>query len=131
METPQPGSPVRGSRTGRPIMALFDVLGQRWTLRILWELRDGRMNFRPLRASCGGISPTVLNKRLKMLRNLKLLDLSKNGYGYTEWGRGLSAHLLELRDWSNEWAEALPEHKIEEAEQQPEEARANHSAIES
>ena len=32
---------VRGSRTGRPIMALLDLLGRRWTLRIIWELRDG------------------------------------------------------------------------------------------
>ncbi|RGP35061.1 transcriptional regulator, partial [Pseudotabrizicola alkalilacus] len=24
---------VRGSRTGRPIMALLDLLGRRWTLR--------------------------------------------------------------------------------------------------
>ena len=29
---------VRGSRTGRRIMALLDLLGRRWTLRILWEL---------------------------------------------------------------------------------------------
>ena len=32
---------VRGSRTGRPVMALLDLLGRRWTLRIVWELRDG------------------------------------------------------------------------------------------
>ena len=25
---------VRGSRTGRPIMALLDLLGRRWSLRI-------------------------------------------------------------------------------------------------
>ena len=31
---------VRGSRSGRPIMALLDLLGRRWTLRILWELRE-------------------------------------------------------------------------------------------
>jgi len=37
---PRPGRPVRGSRTGRPIMALLDLLGRRWVLRILWELRE-------------------------------------------------------------------------------------------
>ena len=36
-----PGQPVRGSASGRPIMALLDLLGRRWALRILWELRDG------------------------------------------------------------------------------------------
>jgi L-alanine-DL-glutamate epimerase-like enolase superfamily enzyme len=39
MTTPKPGKPVRGSQTGRPIMALLDLLGRRWTLRLLWELR--------------------------------------------------------------------------------------------
>ena len=34
---------VRGSRTGRPIMALLDLFGRRWSLRILWELRERSM----------------------------------------------------------------------------------------
>ena len=33
---------VRGSRTGRPVMALLDLLGRRWSLRIIWELREDR-----------------------------------------------------------------------------------------
>ena len=46
MTTPLPRRRVRGSATGRPIMALLDLLGRRMTGRILWELRDGR-NFLP------------------------------------------------------------------------------------
>ena len=42
-----PGAPVRGSRTGRPVMALLDLLGRRWSLRVLWELRDGSATERP------------------------------------------------------------------------------------
>ena len=34
---------VRGSRTGRPIMALLDLLGRRWSLRIIWELREASL----------------------------------------------------------------------------------------
>ena len=59
---------VRGSRTGRPIMALLDLLGRRWTLRIIWELRSTRATFRALREACGNPSPTVLNERLRELR---------------------------------------------------------------
>ena len=33
--TPVPGRRVRGSSSGRPIMALLDLLGQRWMLRAL------------------------------------------------------------------------------------------------
>jgi DNA-binding HxlR family transcriptional regulator len=58
--TPLPRSPVRGSRTGRPIMAAFDLLGRRWALRILWELRDGPVGFGALQQRCDGLSPTVL-----------------------------------------------------------------------
>ena len=43
---------VRGSRTGRPIMALLDLLGRRWTLRIMWELREGSLTSRALRTAC-------------------------------------------------------------------------------
>src|SRR5918999_3277976 len=40
-QTPKPGRPVRGSRTGVPVMALPDLLGRRWTLGVLWNLSNG------------------------------------------------------------------------------------------
>lgn len=43
---------VRGSKSGRPIMALLDLLGRRWTLRIIWELRNGPLTSRALRQAC-------------------------------------------------------------------------------
>lgn len=104
----RPGAPVRGSQSGRPIMALFDVLGQRWTLRVLWELRTGRLTFRELRTRCEDVSPTVLNRRLKELRTLQLLDHAAGGYGYTAWGRDLSKQLEAMSAWSERWAAALP-----------------------
>lgn len=96
---------VRGSRTGRPIMVLFDALGQRWTMRILWELRDGAVSFRALREKCDGVSPTVLNGRLKTLREMDLVTLTDEGYGYTRWGKELSAQLAKLTVWSEQWAQ--------------------------
>jgi len=58
--TPLPGRPVRGSATGRPIMALLDLLGRRWALRVLWELRSGPVpSFRELQSRCGGVSSSV------------------------------------------------------------------------
>src|SRR5258705_9526858 len=71
--TPRPGRPVRGSQTGRPIMALMDLLGRRWTLRVIWELRDGRLTFRALQEACGGLCPTLLNQRVRRLRGRGLL----------------------------------------------------------
>ena len=62
---PMPKRRVRGSRTGRPIMVLLDLLGRRWALRILWELRNDPLTSRALRTACDEASPTVLNERLK------------------------------------------------------------------
>jgi DNA-binding HxlR family transcriptional regulator len=64
MPTPLPGKPVRGSTTGRPIMAAMDLLGRRWSLRLIWELRDGPVGARALLARCAGLSSSVLYQRL-------------------------------------------------------------------
>ena len=101
------GQAARGSETGRPIMVLFDVLGQRWTLRILWELRDGRLTFRQLQDRCEKVSPTLLNKRLKELREMQLIDHEQGGYGFTDLGQELGKQLAGFSSWSNKWAKAL------------------------
>jgi len=103
----KPGQSVRGSTTGRPIMVLFDILGQRWTLRILWELRLKRLTFRELRSQCENVSPTVLNTRLKSLRELGLVDHDEDGYGHTDLGAELASQLGALDGWSQKWAKSL------------------------
>ena len=103
-----PGDSVRGSTTGRPIMVLLEVLGKRWTLRILWELSSGgSANFRDLRARCNDVSPTVLNRRLKELRELALVEHNEGGYDLTPQGEQLSKMLLPLDSWANKWAKTL------------------------
>ena len=102
-----PGAPARGTRTGRPMMVLFDVLGRRWTLRILWEMRGGALNFRALRSRCDNLSPTVLNERLKQLRALGLVELREEGYAWTPEGEELGRKLAELDCWADRWAATL------------------------
>ncbi|MBW8903388.1 MAG: helix-turn-helix transcriptional regulator, partial [Bradyrhizobium sp.] len=70
-------SAVRGSRSGRPIMALLDLLGRRWSLRIIWELREQSMTSRALRSACDEASPTVLQARLSELRDAGLIELAE------------------------------------------------------
>lgn len=96
---------VRGSTTGRPIMALFDLFGRRWTLRVLWELRDGPRTFRGLRDAMEGVSPSVLNERLRDLREADLVEhVDGEGYGLTKRAVELSEQLLELDGWARKWA---------------------------
>ena len=84
-------------------MRLLDVMGKRWSLRILWELQDARLSFRELRARCDDVSPSSLNARLRELRELDLVDLTPEGYGYTAWGRQLGTRLIDLDQWAGTW----------------------------
>lgn len=102
---PRPGSRVRGSRTGRPIMALLDLLGRRWALRVLWELRSGALTFRALRDACGGVSPTVLNDRLAELREGGFVTHTEaSGYALSPLGTELVERFAPLSHWAEEWA---------------------------
>ncbi|MCP3143051.1 helix-turn-helix transcriptional regulator [Pyxidicoccus sp. QH1ED-7-1] len=86
-------------------MALLDLLGRRWLLRVIWELRSGPLTFRALREACGDMSPTVLNTRLKELRDSDLVTLdAEEGYALTPLGRELMEHVLPLFDWAERWA---------------------------
>ena len=109
MPVPKPGKPVRGSTTGRPIMALLDLLGRRWVLRIGWELREGRtLSFRGLQDACGGISPTVMNQRLRDLRDAGFVELNEGeGYRLTKDGEGLLEMLAPLDQWAKRWARKM------------------------
>jgi len=98
---------VRGSTTGRPIMALLDLLGRRWTLRIVWELREQPRRFRELQDLIGA-SPTIVNTRLAELREAKLVELDEPvGYRLTALGNELLRLFLPLHVWSVKWAKAL------------------------
>lgn len=95
---------VRGSRTGRPIMVLLDLLGRRWSLRILWELREGPLTSRALRAACDEASPTVLQARLTELREAGFVELGDGGgYGLTPLGRELCETFMPLHRFAERW----------------------------
>ena len=96
---------VRGSRTGRPIMALLDLLGRRWVLRIMWELREGSLTSRALRTACDEASPTVMQTRLSELREAGLIELVQgDGYGLTELGKELNETFLPLHRFAERWS---------------------------
>jgi DNA-binding HxlR family transcriptional regulator len=103
MSVPAVGKPVRGSKTGRPIMVVLDLLGRRATLRILWELRGAPMTFRALQDACES-NPSLVNVRLKELRESGLVSHAEGGYRLTEQGCSLSAALGPLDKWARDWS---------------------------
>lgn len=106
MPTPRPGTPVRGSTTGRPVMAAMDLFGRRWALRILWELRAGPLGARALLARCAGLSSSVLYQRLRELTSSGIIAPSADGYELTRLGAALGHALRPLDEWAITWARA-------------------------
>jgi DNA-binding HxlR family transcriptional regulator len=102
----EPGKPARSSRSGQPIMVVLDLLGRRWALRILWDLRNGeRQSFCVLQERCDISSPNVLSARLKELRHAGVIDLEDGaGYGLTQAGRDLLKAMGPLSAWADSWA---------------------------
>lgn len=102
---PKPGVPVRGSATGRPVMAALDLLGRRWSLRVLWELRGGPVGARALLEVCEGLSSSVLYDRLRELSGAGLIKKNEQGdYRLTDLGSELGAALGPLDVWAQRWA---------------------------
>lgn len=105
MKTPRVGQAVRGSKSGRAIMVALDLLGRRSCLRILWELRAGQpLTFRVLQ-DAAQTNPSLLNTRLKELREAGLVQHLGDGYQLSASGRELLAALQPLSAWAQRWAD--------------------------
>jgi DNA-binding HxlR family transcriptional regulator len=86
-------------------MAALDLLGRRWALRIMWELRDGPHGARQLRERCDAMSPSVLYRRLAELSAADLIDQDPDSrYRLTGLGDSLSSAIEPLSRWAQEWA---------------------------
>ena len=80
----------------------MDLLGRRWTLRVLWDLRDGPRRFGELQAD--EISTSVLTERLRDLAAARIVERTGDGrYALTEQGAELGRLLMPLNDWAKEW----------------------------
>ena len=108
VKIPLPGKPVRGSKSGAPIMALFDLLGRRWSMGILWTLSEtGPLAFRALQDQCETISPTVLSLRLRELQRAGFVAKTGEGYDVSFLGRQIYEQLVPLGKTAKAWATEL------------------------
>jgi DNA-binding HxlR family transcriptional regulator len=107
MAIPKPGKPVRGSTSGAPVMAIFDLLGRRWAMGVVWQLTDGPHTFTELQSRCDSISPTILSTRIKDLIEAKILERTLDGYQLTKIGHELFSILEPFQKWAHKWANTL------------------------
>ena len=87
--------------------AALDLLGRRWALRVVWELRRDALSFADLRQRTG-ISPSVLSQRLRELSRVAVVDRDPaRRYRLTGRGRELARVLYELNRWAESGAGIL------------------------
>ena len=107
MAIQKPGKPVRGSQSGKPIMALFDLMGRRWAMGITWQLSDGPLAFTELQKKCDLISPTILSGRLKDLSEAGFVKRTLEGYVLTIPGEKLFNILQPFSELATEWEQMI------------------------
>lgn len=87
----------------------MELLGQRWVLRVIWELEPGPLGFLELRRRMGNCSSSVLADRLNALVRAGIVEkLPDKAYELTAHRGGqLGAALENLWQWADANAEAL------------------------
>ena len=84
-----------------PLAAAFELLGRRWAMPLVWELRRDSVSFAELRGRLG-ISPSVLSTRLVDLADAGIVDRDNaRRYRLTGRGRELARLLYELNRWAS------------------------------
>jgi len=85
-------------------MQALDLLGRRWTLRAIWELRRDALAYSELRERLG-VSPSVLARRLAELVEAGVIERdTARRYRLTGSGRDLARVLYDLNRWAEQAA---------------------------
>ncbi|MBT3764702.1 MAG: helix-turn-helix transcriptional regulator [Rhodospirillaceae bacterium] len=93
-----------------PVAKATEIVGDKWTMLILRELLMGTTRFNDFQHSMSRISPTVLNKRLKMLEAKGVIirrrqsGLRGHEYRLTAMGKELEPVVENLAIWGMRWA---------------------------
>ena len=94
-----------------PVEPAARIIGPKWTLQIVYFLLDGRsMRFCELQDILGGVNPSTLSSRLKMLEEEGIVRRNQISaipphveYSLTEMGHELESVIREVTRWSNNW----------------------------
>ena len=91
--------------SAKPVEHALELLGRRWALRLVWELRRNALSFSELRGRTG-ISPSVLSDRLGELLEADVLEHDAGRrYRLSGRGRELARILYELNRWAEQQRE--------------------------
>ena len=98
------GQAARHSKLERPVLAALDLLGRRWALAVLWNLRAGSIGFLELQTALDMVSSSVLTQRLHELEGAGIATRDESGrYCLTAAGTELRSALAPLKSWADGW----------------------------
>ena len=114
---PLPSSPCRTSpcrrRSGRPLEAALERVGDRWSLLLVEALLDGARRFNELAEALPAIAPNILTDRLRRLERERIIVATpyqqrppRMSYALAADGRELASALRLLADWGARRSEA-------------------------
>jgi len=94
-----------------PVEVAAQILGQKWTLQIVYSLLRGEAKrFCELQDALGGVNPSTLSSRLKMLEEVGMVQRLQISaipphveYNLTEMGSQLGDVIDEIARWSTQW----------------------------
>ena len=94
-----------------PVELSARIIGQKWTLQIVNHLiHGGALRFCELQEALGGVNPSTLSSRLKMLEEEGLVHRMQRStvpphveYSLTEKGESLNPIIDAVRSWGNRW----------------------------
>ena len=89
----------------------MDLVGGKWKMVILWQLRNGTERFSELKRRLGGITQKMLTQQLRELEEMKIINRKvyavvppKVEYSLAEEGQKLIPALEALCQWSISYA---------------------------
>ena len=90
-----------------PVRQLIDIVGDKWTLPVLYVLRQGTKRYSELQREIPGISKKMLTQTLRSLESDKIVKRKvypvvppKTEYSLTSFGIKLIEPLEVLADWA-------------------------------
>jgi len=94
-----------------PVEAAAKIIGQKWTIQIIHHLLNcPNKRFCELQEELGGVNPSTLSSRLKMLEDEGMVRREQISaipphveYSLTDKGRELAPVIAEIARWSNRW----------------------------
>lgn len=92
-----------------PIDFAMNLIGDKWSMWILWSLQDGPLRFRELKRLIPGISAKMLTQQLKKFEDNNIVMRKiypevppKVEYRLTQNGKSLKTIIALIKQWGEE-----------------------------